>query len=160
MNRREVRRLVKRIGRDLNRLAKATAAKHPRKGFAFERWVVGEASVRGLRAALWSGGGPVDCVINGHRVQCKCLSWVCDANGKRVCMSGDKWRRYKADDFDVLAIKSGGRLFFVPSLSITSRGLVRTTLSESQLAAWENRWDVLEAAPGTFRHDSQMELFA
>jgi hypothetical protein len=113
-----------------------------KKGYDFERRFGEMCFSRGLDCVR-AGRGHFDFVVDGLRVQCKCL--VPDAKGKVYVQPGSG-PAYLPNSFDVLAIETPKGMHLIPETSIprTRSGLLQAALSICFLERFTDAWWAIE----------------
>ena len=110
------------------------------KGYQFEKDFLAECRSRGLDAGKASGGGHVDLVVAGRRVQCK---HVTPNDAGDVFIQPGQRSYYLPTDFDVLAMKSDESLYIIPMQSLPmTNGHVRIQVRPVSLTMWIDAWGV------------------
>jgi hypothetical protein len=113
------------------------------KGYDFERRFAVVCERRGMGVSR-AGRGHFDYVVDGLRVQCKCL--VPDLNGVVYVQPGSG-PACAPGSFDALAIETPVGLHIIPEEDIPrtkTSGLLRSAIHASFLAAYLDAWWVLE----------------
>ena len=124
------------------------------KGYAFEKQFMRECRQRGMRVSKSSKSSHVDMVVNGQRVQCKCVTP--NTIGQVFIQPGQRtW--YLQDDFDVLAMSCMSNLYLVPAQSLpTTNGHIRIQIRPSSMRRFIDAWEVFE---GLMPVEPQQSLF-
>ena len=128
-----------------------------RKGYDFEKRFASMCESRGL-SYLRAGRGHFDYVVNGLRVQCKCL--VPDSSGMVYVQPGSG-PAYEPGSFDVLVVETPLGLHIVQEAEIPrtrSSGLLRAALSADFLKKFSDAWWVLERAESPAGFERQLLL--
>jgi len=115
------------------------------KGYRFESEFLKECRSRGLDASKAKGGSHFDVIVNGLRVQCKCV--VPNDSGHVFIQPGQRtW--YLPSDFDVLAMRCLSVTYIVPMSAMPmSNGHVRIGIKPSSMKQWESAWCVFSGDP-------------
>ena len=129
-----------------------------KKGYDFERRFSELCECRGLHCVKAPQRGHFDYVVNGARVQCKCL--VPDARCFVYVQPGSG-PAYSPDSFDVLAVETPKGLHLIPECLIprTRSGLVRSHLHISFLERFTDAWWSIESGECPEAFERQLTLF-
>lgn len=110
-------------------------------GKSFEKELLAICRSRGMMAKKESRQCAVDLIVNGLRVQCK------QTDGSEGCVRayGGKKVSYAPTAFDILAVRTKGAMFFVPTKAIPRRdGKLRNSIRISWLRQWRDAWHVFD----------------
>jgi hypothetical protein len=106
---------------------------------------------RGLRPCKMHACSCFDFWCNGLRIQCKYVEYVhvASRNTRHIRIgkgSGcNSLNNYKANDFDLFAIKHAKKIFFVPVVEVGERnGKMKRKLDLRVLKRFENAWHIIE----------------
>lgn len=111
-------------------------------GFQWERELVALAVSRGYACRLAGKLRSYDVLLNGKKVQCKRKDYEDPCGGVRVAKGQNK---YKAHEYDVLALNFRGRMFFIPSTSLVMpTGTLATKIYLRKFLRYENNWSVFD----------------
>ncbi len=86
------------------------------------------------------GQTTVDRVVAGKRVQCK---WVSPKEGGYVDISTHN-SAYKFDDFDVLALKTVGKIYLIPPVNLQSsiKGILKRNIYPRDYEEFIDNWSI------------------
>jgi hypothetical protein len=112
-------------------------------GMAFEKELFAMCVSRCMSVKKVRQRGSVDLIVNGKTVQCKAKH----GTASDVGIYGGNKLSYDKDAFDVLAVRVGEKMYFVPSasLNVRSRGKLRTKVKVSAIKKWLDAWHVFDS---------------
>ena len=153
MNKEEALQVIER----LREFVCSTGEAWHKKGYDFEKRFAEICESRGLSVTR-AGRGHFDYVVNGLRVQCKCL--VPDPGGMVYVQPGSG-PAYEPGSFDVLVIETPEAIHIVEETEIPltkSSGLLRASLSVCFLRKFSGAWWVLERTKSPAGFERQLRL--
>lgn len=110
-------------------------------GKSFEQELLALCRSRGMTAKRERRQCSVDLIVNGHRVQCK----QTDGSSGVVRVYGGRKMSYLPNAFDILAVRTKGVMFFIPTKAIPRRnGKLKNSIRISLLRKWRDAWHVFD----------------
>lgn len=124
------------------------------KGYAFEKEFAIDCRKRGMTVRKSSVSSHVDLLVNGKRVQCKCVTP--NTNGQVFIQPGQRtW--YLPEDFDVLAMRCNGDLYLIPMDTLPkTNGHVRIQIKPRHMRRFIDAWEIFA---GDIPKEPQQTLF-
>lgn len=110
-------------------------------GFRWENEFVETARSHGLSARRIYGQKTFDAVVGSVRVQCKEKQF--HEHGRVRIAKGQK--KYRAGDWDVLALRFLGEKFFIPAHALLMPGgTLKTVIRPAMFAKYKDAWSVFD----------------
>ena len=122
-------------------------------GFGYEELFAFECELRSLDCQRMPSQGEYDFLVNGHRVQCKHVTFVesSDKRFGRIRLSRGSGcsseRNYASDAFDFFAVSFRKSTHIVPVAAVGEvNGRMRRRVRVDQLTEFRERWDLLSSS--------------